>query len=266
MNVIETHDLTRQFGAFTAVNGVSLTLQEGEIFGLLGPNGAGKTTMIKMLTTLLPPSGGNAQVAGYDIVTQSAQVRRATGYVPQLLSADGNMTGYENLLIFAKIFDLPTTVRQERIHTLLEMMDLQDAAQRMVKTYSGGMIRKLEIAQSVIHRPKVLFLDEPTVGLDPIARTSVWEHIQRLRTEFNTTILLTTHYMDEADDLCNRVAIMHQGQIAVSGSPQELKASVNGGTATLDDVFTHYAGTALEEVGGSYLQTSRTRINARRVG
>ncbi len=265
MNVIETHALTRQFGDFTAVNGVSLTLQEGEIFGLLGPNGAGKTTMIKMLTTLLPPSGGRALVAGYDVEREAAKVRRSTGYVPQLLSADGNMTGYENLLIFAKIFDLPTNLREERIRALLEMMGLQDSADKMVKTYSGGMIRKLEIAQSVIHRPKVLFLDEPTVGLDPIARTSVWEHIQRLRNEFNTTILLTTHYMEEADDLCNRIAIMHQGQIAASGTPQELKASVNGGGASLDDVFTYYAGTALE-TGGSYIQTSRTRINARRVG
>ncbi|MCW5873308.1 MAG: ATP-binding cassette domain-containing protein [Anaerolineales bacterium] len=266
MNVIETHVLTRRFGDFTAVNGVSLTLQEGEIFGLLGPNGAGKTTMIKMLTTLLPASSGSATVAGYDTASQAGMVRRSTGYVPQLLSADGNMTGYENLLIFAKIFDLPPAVREERIATLLEMMDLQDSASKMVKTYSGGMIRKLEIAQSVIHRPKVLFLDEPTVGLDPIARTSVWEHIQRLRHEFNTTILLTTHYMEEADDLCNRIAIMHQGQIAAIGSPHELKASVNGGTASLDDVFTHYAGTAIEEMGGSYIQTSRTRINARRVG
>ncbi|MBX3046612.1 MAG: ATP-binding cassette domain-containing protein [Anaerolineales bacterium] len=265
MNVIETHQLTRQFGDFTAVNGVSLSLQEGEIFGLLGPNGAGKTTMIKMLTTLLPPSGGSATVAGYDIVAQSPQVRRSTGYVPQLLSADGNMTGYENLLIFAKIFDLPTDVREERIQRLLEMMGLQDAAGRMVKTYSGGMIRKLEIAQSVIHRPRVLFLDEPTVGLDPIARTSVWEHIRRLRDEFNTTILLTTHYMDEADDLCQRIAIMHQGQLAAIGSPAELKASVNGGGANLNDVFGHYAGAALE-APGSYIETSRTRINAGRVG
>lgn len=265
MNVIETHQLTRQFGAFMAVNGVSLALQEGEIFGLLGPNGAGKTTMIKMLTTLLPPSGGSASVAGYNIVSQSAQVRRSTGYVPQLLSADGNMTGYENLLIFAKIFDLPTNVREERIQRLLEMMGLQEAAGRMVKTYSGGMIRKLEIAQSVIHRPRVLFLDEPTVGLDPIARSSVWDHIKRLRDEFNTTILLTTHYMDEADGLCERIAIMHHGQLAAIGSPAELKASVNGGGANLNDVFSHYAGAALE-APGSYLETSRTRINARRVG
>lgn len=266
MNVIETHQLTRQFGDFTAVDGVSLALQEGEIFGLLGPNGAGKTTMIKMLTTLLPPSGGSASVAGYDIATQSALVRRSTGYVPQLLSADGNMTGYENLLIFAKIFDLPPQVREERIQRLLDMMGLQEAAPRMVKTYSGGMIRKLEIAQSVIHRPQVLFLDEPTVGLDPIARASVWEHIKRLRDEFNTTILLTTHYMDEADDLCQRIAIMHRGQLAAIGSPDQLKASVNGGAADLNTVFSHYAGAALEATPGSYLETSRTRINARRVG
>jgi len=265
MNVIETKNLSRRFGAFTAVDGVSLALQEGEIFGLLGPNGAGKTTMIKMLTTLLPPSSGEAYVAGYDVHRQAGQVRRVIGYVPQLLSADGNLTGYENLLIFAKIFGLARQPREERIQMLLEMMGLQDAAQRMVKTYSGGMIRRLEIAQSVIHQPRVLFLDEPTVGLDPIARNSVWEHIKRLRDEFHTTILLTTHYMDEADGLCHRIAIMHQGRLAAAGSPAELKASVNGGTATLDDVFSHYAGAALE-APGSYLETSRTRIDAGRVG
>jgi ABC-2 type transport system ATP-binding protein len=265
MNLIETNNLTRRFGKVTAVDNVSLALEEGEIFGLLGPNGAGKTTMLKMFTTLLPPTSGSATVAGYDVVREAGKVRRVIGYVPQLLSADGNMTGYENLLIFAKIYDLPAKVREQRVHMLLEMMGLQDAAERMVKTYSGGMIRRLEIAQSVIHQPRVLFLDEPTVGLDPIARASVWDHIQKLRAEFKTTILLTTHYMDEADGLCHRIAIMHQGQLAAIGSPAELKASVNGGHATLDEVFGHYAGTTLD-AGGAYLEVSRTRTDARRVG
>jgi ABC-2 type transport system ATP-binding protein len=264
MNVIETIDLTRRFGKLAAVNGVSLALQEGEIFGLLGPNGAGKTTMIKMLATLLPPSGGTARVGGFDIVRQQAEVRRVIGYVPQLLSADGGLTGYENLLIFAKIYDLPKATREQRIRSLLELMGLQDAADNRVKNYSGGMIRRLEIAQSVLHQPHVLFLDEPTVGLDPIARKSVWEHIQKLRTEFSTTILLTTHYMDEADSLCNRIAIMHQGQLAVTGSPQELKGSLNGGGATLDEVFAHYAGAEIQSTG-SYIEVSRTRHDARRV-
>lgn len=265
MNVIETIELRRTFGKLAAVDGVSLALQEGEIFGLLGPNGAGKTTMIKMLSTLLPPSGGHAQVGGYDIVRQQAQVRRVIGYVPQLLSADGGLSGYENLLIFAKIYDQPKANRELRIRGLLELMGLQDAANQRVKNYSGGMIRRLEIAQSVLHQPRVLFLDEPTVGLDPIARNSVWEHIQKLRSEFSTTILLTTHYMDEADSLCNRIAIMHQGQVAVSGSPQELKASLNGGGATLDEVFAHYAGAEIQSTG-SYVEISRTRHDARRVG
>ncbi|MEX2161637.1 MAG: ATP-binding cassette domain-containing protein [Anaerolineales bacterium] len=265
MDIIETKKLTRRFGKLTAVDEVSLTLQEGEIFGLLGPNGAGKTTLIKMLTTLLPPTSGSARVAGCDVVRQAGEVRRMIGYVPQLLSADGSLTGYENLLIFAKLFDLPRAQRDERIHRLLEMMGLEEAAGLMVKTYSGGMIRRLEIAQSVLHEPRVLFLDEPTVGLDPIARRSVWEHIQRLRAEFSTTILLTTHYMEEADGLCQRIAIMHRGQVAAVGAPAELKAGLNGGSATLDEVFAHYAGAEIE-AGGSYVATSRIRHDARRVG
>ncbi len=265
MNIIETTNLTRRFGSFTAVDGVDLSLQEGEIFGLLGPNGAGKTTLIKMLTTLLPPTSGQARVAGFDIVKDANAVRRLIGYVPQLLSADGTLSGYENLLIFAKLFDLPKPQREERIARLLEMMGLEDAADKMVKTYSGGMIRRLEIAQSVLHEPHVLFLDEPTVGLDPLARRSVWEHIRKLREELSTTILLTTHYMDEADDLCQRIAILHRGTVAAIDTPSALKASLNGGHATLDEVFAHYAGTDIGETG-SYLETSRTRVDARRVG
>ncbi|HLD94375.1 MAG TPA: ATP-binding cassette domain-containing protein [Anaerolineales bacterium] len=265
MNIIETNNLTRRFGKLTAVDAVDLTLEEGEIFGLLGPNGAGKTTLLKMFTTLLPPSSGSAKVAGLDVVRNSGDVRKVIGYVPQLLSADGSLTGYENLLVFAKLFDLPRAQREARIHALLHMMGLEEAAHQMVKTYSGGMIRRLEIAQSVLHEPRVLFLDEPTVGLDPIARKSVWEHIQRLRSQFSTTILLTTHYMEEADDLCERVAIMHHGKIAAIGQPAELKASVNGGSATLDEVFAHFAGGEIE-ASGSYIDVSRTRHDARRVG
>lgn len=265
MNIIETEKLTRRFGKLTAVDGVDLTLQEGEIFGLLGPNGAGKTTLIKMLTTLLPPSAGTAHVSGYDVARHPGEVRRLIGYVPQLLSADGSLTGYENLLIFAKLFDLPRRQREERIHRLLTMMGLEEAADKMVKTYSGGMIRRLEIAQSVLHEPRVLFLDEPTVGLDPIARKSVWEHIEKLRAEFSTTILLTTHYMEEADGLCQRIAILHQGQVAAIGSPGELKSGLNGGGASLDEVFAHYAGAQIE-ASGSYIEVSRTRHDARRVG
>jgi ABC-2 type transport system ATP-binding protein len=264
MAVLETRQLTRRFGALTAVDGLTISVQPGEVFGLVGPNGAGKTTTIKMLTTLLPPSSGTARVAGFDITRQPAQVRRLIGYVPQMLSADGTLTGYENLLIFAKLYDLPAAGRKQRVREALAFMGLEDSADRLVRQYSGGMIRRLEIAQSMLHAPRVLFLDEPTIGLDPVARKAVWERIEQLRDEFGTMILLTTHYMEEADRLCDRVAVMHLGSVAVSGTPAELKQSIGGNGATLDDVFAHYAGVQLES-GGDYRETARTRRVARRV-
>jgi ABC-2 type transport system ATP-binding protein len=265
MNIVETKGLTRRFGALTAVDNINISVQDGEIFGLLGPNGAGKTTTLKMLTTLLPPTGGTAIVSGFDIVEQARSVRRRIGYVPQLLSADGALTGYENLLIFAKLYDIRGSEREHRIRQSLEMMQLEDASGKLVNTYSGGMIRRLEIAQSMLHRPPVLFLDEPTVGLDPLARNSVWEHIRLLKSNYGTTIILTTHYMEEADSLCSRVAIMHEGRIAAIGAPAELKASLGRGAVTLDEVFAHYAGAELE-IGGSFREISRTRRTARRLG
>ena len=218
-----------------------------------------------MLTRLLPPTAGSARVAGFDIVHQAVQVRRVIGYVPQLLSADGALTGYENLLVFAKLYELPHRERDERIRQALAFMNLTDSADRLVGTYSGGMIRRLEIAQATLHQPQVLFLDEPTVGLDPLAREVVWEHLEQLRAEMGTTIFLTTHYMDEAEKLCTRVAIMHLGKVAAMGTPAELKASIGGEEVTLDDVFIHYAGGTLES-GGSYRETARTRRTARRLG
>lgn len=193
--VLEAFSLTRRFGEHTAVDGFSVSVKRGEVFGLLGPNGAGKTTILKMLTTLLPPTSGNARIAGFDIVRQSADVRRVIGYVPQLLSADGALTGYENLLIFAKLYDIPRADREARIRSALAFMGLVDAAQQVVRTYSGGMIRRLELAEAMLHRPRVLFLDEPTVGLDPLARNTVWQHIEQLRADYGTTIVLTTHLM-----------------------------------------------------------------------
>jgi ABC-2 type transport system ATP-binding protein len=187
------------------------------------------------------------------------------GYVPQMLSADGTLSGYENLLIFAKLYDLPRRERVTRVRTALALMGLEEAADHLVRTYSGGMIRRLEIAQSMLHEPPVLFLDEPTIGLDPLAREAVWERLGQLRTEFGTTIFLTTHYMEEAELLCQRVAIMHLGQVAAIGTPAELKASIGGEGVTLDQVFAHYAGAALES-GGSYRETIRTRRVARRLG
>ena len=265
MDILTTDGLTKRFGTLTAVDSMTISLAEGEFFGLLGPNGAGKTTAIKMLITLLPPTSGSARVAGFDIRTHSSEVRRHIGYVPQLLSADGQLTGYENLLIFARLFDVPRNEIRSRAENALDFMGLKDAADTLVRKYSGGMIRRLEIAQSMLHRPKMLFLDEPTLGLDPVARRTVWEHLAKLREDFNTTIMMTTHYMDEADELCNRVAIMHLGRVVAIGTTATLKASIGMEGATLDDVFTHYTGGSLESAGG-YRETSRIRRAAHRLG
>ncbi len=264
-SIIEAETLTKRFGTLTAVDGLTLSIRKRELFGLLGPNGAGKTTTIKMLTTLLPPTSGHARVAGFDVEARAAEVRRRIGYVPQLLSADGALTGYENLLVFARLYDVPRAERKERIVESLEFMGLSDASDVLVRNYSGGMIRRLEIAQGMLHRPQVLFLDEPTLGLDPIARKTVWEHLTRLRADCDTTIVLTTHYMNEADSLCDRVAVMDLGRIAALGSPDELKKSIGKSDATLDDVFVHYTGGTMESRGG-YRETSRTRRTGRRVG
>lgn len=265
MAILETKALTRRFETLTAVDGLTLAVEAGEVFGLVGPNGAGKTTVIKMLTTLLPPSAGAASVAGFDIVQQASAVRRVIGYVPQALSVDGALTGYENLLIFAKLYDIPRGERAARIHAALALMGLSDAENKLVREYSGGMIRRLEIAQSTLHRPAVLFLDEPTVGLDPVARQAVWDHLLQLRADYGTTVFLTTHYMEEADTLCHRVAIMHLGQVVAIGTPGELKASLGAAGKTLDDVFIHYAGDSLE-TGESYRETVAQRRTARRLG
>ena len=265
MDILQTKSLSRCFDGNIAVDALTISVEAGEVFGLLGPNGAGKTTTIKMLTTLLPPTSGTAAVAGFDIVRQARDVRRVIGYVPQLVSADGNLTGYENLLIFAKLYDLPRVERASRISHALALMGLTEAANRMVREYSGGMIRRLEIAQSMLHRPRVLFLDEPTIGLDPVARRAVWEYIERLRLEYGTTILVTTHLMEEADHLCNRVSIMHLGRVVAMGTPAALKASLGGTETTLDDVFVHYAGGTVDS-GGGYREVSRTRRTAERLG
>ena len=264
MSIIEVETLSRYFGALAAVKALSLSIEAGEVFGLLGPNGAGKTTTIKMLTTLLKPSSGHARIAGHDVVTEAAAVRRVIGYVPQMLSADGALTGYENLLMFAKLYDLPRADRPRRIEEAIRLMGLQEAMGKLVRTYSGGMIRRLEIAQSMLHQPPVLFLDEPTIGLDPSARRTMWDYIARLRGEHRMTILMTTHLMEEADALCTRIAIMHLGQMVAQGTPAELKASLKRDDATLDDVFIHYTGDGME--GGTYREVSRTRRTAKRLG
>jgi ABC-2 type transport system ATP-binding protein len=216
------------------------------------------------LSTLLPPTSGTATIAGFDIVRQSAMVRHVIGYVPQLISADGALTGYENLSLFAKLYDIPRAERESRISKAFAFMNLESFAHKLVRTYSGGMIRRLEIAQCMLHRPPLLFLDEPTTGLDPMARQMVWERILELRTQFNTTVFLTTHYMEEADHLCDRVALMHLGQMTARDTPANLKASIGGKGTTLDEVFEHYTGGPLES-GGSFRETMRGRRNAQRL-
>jgi ABC-2 type transport system ATP-binding protein len=262
--VLETFELTRRFGHLTAVDQLSMQVLHGEILGLLGPNGAGKTTTIKMLTTLLPPSSGTARVGGFDIVREPAQTRRVIGYVPQLISVDGQVTGYENLWVFARLYRIPRAEREARIHDALAFMGLTSVAHELVKNYSGGMIRRLEIAQALMHHPHVLFLDEPTVGLDPLAREAVWDQIELVRRTYGTSVVLTTHYMEEADRLCDRVGILHLGKLQALGPPSALKADLGRAEATLEDVFVHFAGEEVE-LGGGYREAGRTRRAAVRL-
>ncbi len=261
---LSTHALTRRFGSHVAVDGVSLSVARGEVFGLLGRNGAGKSTLIKMLTTLLPPSSGSARIEGLDICSEASRVRGLVGYVPQALSADGELTGYENLLVFARLYELPRAVRDQRIGEALDFMGLGEAAHKLVSTYSGGMIRRLEIAQSMLHRPRVLFLDEPTIGLDPVARETVWGHIRLLRERFGTTIVLTTHYIDEAATLCGRFAILRAGRLAACGSLDELRRASSLPEASLGELFAHFTETG-PEAADAYTDTSTARRTSGRL-
>lgn len=258
--VIQTSELSKSFDGRVVVDRVDLQIHSREIFGLIGPNGAGKSTLIKMLTTLLPPSAGNARVAGYDLAREPRAVRSHIGYVPQLLSADGALTGQENLLLSARLYLIPRAQRAQRIREALERTELTDAAGRLAQHYSGGMLRRLEIAQSTMHRPALLIMDEPTVGLDPVARNTVWAHVRDLRDRYGTTILLTTHVMEEADALCDRVGILRQGRLEKVGTPAELKAGI-APDATLDDVFARIAG-GDEQTGGDMHDVLQTRRSA----
>ena len=265
MAIVEIKKLTHKFGSFTAVDSLNINIEAGEAFALLGPNGAGKSTAIKMLTTLLPVTSGEAFICGFNITTQPDKVRSVIGYVPQMISVDGTLTGMENLLLFARLYDIPSKECKPRVLDSLAFMGLADAAKKPVHEYSGGMIRRLEIAQSMIHRPPVLFLDEPTVGLDPIACKTVWDHLLQLKKEFNTTILMTTHLMDEAEHLCNRIAFMSRGKLVISGTPQELKDSINKQGSTLEEAFIHYTSETLPE-GNNYNSVSSERKTAERLG
>ncbi|MEV4803260.1 ATP-binding cassette domain-containing protein [Nonomuraea sp. NPDC049421] len=258
------------FGESVAVDGLDLTVRAGEVFGLLGPNGAGKTTAIRCVTTLLPVPKGMARVFGLDVAADRMRVRRLLGYVPQQLSADSGLTGRENVSLFARVFDVPRRERRERVAQALEAVGLTEAADRLAKTYSGGMVRRLELAQALVSAPRLLILDEPTIGLDPIARTVVWEHIMAVRAATGMTVLVTTHYMDEADQYCERVALMHQGGIRALGTPRELTDDLRArrgddSTPTLEDVFRDVAGSGLDE-GGEFRDVRRTRDTASRVG
>lgn len=256
---VELEGLTRKYGSFTAVDNVSFKVKSGECFALIGPNGAGKSTIIKMLTSLNPPTSGTARVAGYDVKTQSSGVRLNIGYIPQLLCADGALTAWENLLLSARLYRVPPAQHKARIEESLEALDLADVAHERVRNFSGGMIRRLEIAQSMLHRPAVVFMDEPTVGLDPAARNAVWKHVRRLRDEYKVTVILTTHFMAEVEELCDRLAILHHGKIVAEGTVTGVKAGL-GPEGSLDQIFERLAQNDDEKTGKeNYRDIGRNR-------
>ena len=225
---IEVENLAKHFGDFVAVDALNFSVEHGEVFGLLGPNGAGKSTLIRMLTTLVPPTSGTARVNGFDIVRAANDVRRSIGVIPQAMTSDLDVSAVENMSIFAKLYGIPREKRLRTIKALLKEVDLEPWADKPVKMFSGGMRRRLEIARGLVHEPKLFFLDEPTTGLDPISRVAVWEMLTRFKRERDLTILVTTHYMDEADKLCDRIAIVDHGKLVALDSPLKLKASIPG--------------------------------------
>src|SRR6185295_2870800 len=228
MHDVVVDNLTKNFGEFRAVDGLSFTVEHGEVFGLLGPNGAGESTLIRMLTTLVPPSGGTARINGFDVVHEANDVRACIGVIPQAMTSDLDLSAEENMSIFAKLYGIGRDRRRKIIDELLEAVDLTQWADKPVKMFSGGMRRRLEIARGLVHEPRIFFLDEPTTGLDPVSRVAVWEMLSRLKRERDLTILVTTHYMDEADKLCDRIAIVDHGKLVALDSPLKLKASIPG--------------------------------------
>jgi ABC-2 type transport system ATP-binding protein len=228
VNAIEVDHIVKKYGDFTAVDDVNFTVQEGEIFGLLGPNGAGKSTLIRMMTTLIPITAGHARILGHDVQKEPDAARRLMGVIPQALTSDLDLTIEENLNIYAKLYDVPAKKRKEAIGELLQLVDLTKWRSAQTKTLSGGMRRRLEIARGLVHSPRIFFLDEPTTGLDPVSRVAVWEMLEKLKRERDLTILVTTHYMDEADKLCDRIAIIDHGKMMALDSPLKLKASIPG--------------------------------------
>src|SRR6266571_255533 len=228
MNAIDVRHIVKKFGDFTAVNGITFGVEEGEIFGLLGPNGAGKSTLIRMLVTLLPPTSGTAIVNGFDVVKQADGVRHSIGVIPQAMTSDLELSVEENLLIYAKLYGVPRDKRKRLMSELLDAVELTQWRDKQVKNLSGGMRRRVEIARGLVHEPRIFFLDEPTTGLDPVSRVAVWDMLRRIKSERDLTILITTHYMDEADRLCDRVAIVDHGELKALDSPMTLKMSIPG--------------------------------------
>jgi ABC-2 type transport system ATP-binding protein len=264
-SIIEVAHLVKRFGDLAAVDDISLAVEAGEIFAFLGPNGAGKSTTIKVLITLLAPTSGTAMIDGHDIARRPAEVRRAIGYVPQMISVDGTLTAYENLMLMAQLYDIPRAERKERIREMLSFLNLEGHTDALVRTFSGGMIRKMEVGQAMLHRPKVLLLDEPTTGLDPVARQNVWEHLFELRGRFGTTIFFSTHNMEEADEVSDRVAVMNMGKVAATGTAEELKAKTGKPAATLEDAFIFFTGNKLQNTG-NFREIRRARQMERRLG
>jgi ABC-2 type transport system ATP-binding protein len=256
MVAIDVQNIVKKFGDFTAVKGITFGVEAGEIFGLLGPNGAGKSTLIRMMTTLLPPTSGTALINGFDVVKQADGVRHSIGVIPQAMTSDLELSVEENLIIYAKLYGVPRDKRRRLIDELLDAVELTQWRDKQVKNLSGGMRRRVEIARGLVHEPRIFFLDEPTTGLDPVSRVHVWEMLQRLKTQRELTVLITTHYMDEADKLCDRIAIVDHGELKALDSPMKLKASVPGKNmleasfSDASDVWQHTLATlpSVEEV------------------
>ena len=266
MKAVVADGVVVRYGDVEAVRGASFAVEMGQVFGLLGPNGAGKTSVLRVLTTLVRARSGHAWVLGHEVGSEPAVVRRLIGYVPQAVSADGSLTGRENALLFARLHNLPRAERRSRVDGVLEQMGLAEAADRLARTYSGGMLRRLEIACGLLHRPPVLLLDEPTVGLDPAARQGVWEHLHGLRKEAGTTLVVTTHAMQEAEEHCARVAVMGRGRVLAEGTLPELRAAGGRPGGSLEALFLDLVAGGTEDPIGGIREITRRRRTARRLG
>ncbi|MEO3993192.1 MAG: ATP-binding cassette domain-containing protein [Desulfurococcaceae archaeon TW002] len=266
MNAIEVRDLVKVYGCgVRALDGVSLDVEEGTVHALLGPNGAGKTTLIRIITTQLKPNNGFARIFGYDVIKESSMVRELIGYVPQEVSLWSDLSGYENMLIYSKIFGIPREIRKKKIEELLDFMGLSEASRRLVRTYSGGMIRRLEMAIALMRNPRLLILDEPTIGLDPGARNLVWDKISEFKKENGVTVFFATHYMDEADKYADYVTLLNQGKVVTHGSPNELKRLVESNkvlitfknhadNSRLSEILSSVPGVTISSLNNDYVE------------